>query len=115
MVSALKKLEEYACQALTIKHEKIQRMKVGGPEGKDWPVSFSEEGTFKQRLERPEGQSQDDQEDSRPGGGHRQRKAHLLGSERAVLQHQQSACVTCEPWAAGCDGAGVKRFVNQDE
>ena len=84
MVSALKKLEEYACQALTIKHEKTQRMKVGGPEGKDWLVGFSEKGTSKQSPERPEGHSQDDQEDSRPGRGHRQRKSRLLSSERAM-------------------------------
>ena len=84
MASALKKLEEYACQALTIKHEKIQRMRVGGPEGKDWPVGFSEEGKSKQSPERPAGHSQDDHEDPRLGRGHRQRKARLLSSERAM-------------------------------
>ena len=88
---------------------------MGAAEGKDWPVSCSEEGPFKQKLERPGSQSQDDQEGSRPGRGHRQRKAHLLSGEHAVLECQESAPVTCEPWASECEGIGVKRFVNQDE
>lgn len=87
-------------------------MKVGAAEGKDWPVSCSEAGPSKQRLERPGDQSQDDQEGSRPGRGHRQRKARLPSGERAVSERQESAPVTCEPWASEREVIGEKRLVN---